>query len=49
VHLLAALTGFVLIAWAFFVQWGNICEHHAVIEEIVTRVGEVRRQRGLET
>lgn len=48
-HMVAAFAGFLIIAWAFFIQWANIRENHAVIEEIVARVGEVRRERGLET
>jgi len=48
-HLVAAFAGFLVIAWAFFIQWANIGENHAVIEEIVARVGEVRREQGLET
>jgi len=47
-HMVAAFAGFLIIAWAFFIQWANIGENHAVIEEIVARVGEVRRERGLE-
>jgi hypothetical protein len=47
-HMVAAFAGLLMIAWAFFIQWANIGENHAVIQEIVARVGEVRRERGLE-
>ena len=42
-HMMAALAGLLLIAWAFFVQWGNIAEHHVVIDEIVAGVDRARR------
>lgn len=47
-HMAAAFAGFMLIAGAFFFQWANISENHGVIDEIVARVDEVRRQRGLD-
>lgn len=47
-HLAAALGGSALIAWTYFAGWQYVGRNHAIIEGIVARVGEIRRERGLE-
>jgi hypothetical protein len=47
-HLVAALSGIVLIAWTYIVAWNNIVANHAIIEQLMSEVGRIRRDRGLE-
>lgn len=47
-HYVAAMTAVVVIIAAFWVQVGRIAENYAVIEKILTEVGRVRAEKGLE-
>lgn len=47
-HLIGAMLGLAAIAYFSFQQWINIQAHHEVIESIMTRVRQVRAERGLE-
>lgn len=48
VHFAAAFGGLVLIAWTYYRAWLNIVENQQVIQEIVGKVAEIRRERGLD-
>ncbi len=47
-HLAGALGGFAVIAWTYFAAWQYVWLNNAIIQQIVAKVGEIRRQRGLE-
>jgi hypothetical protein len=47
-HLSAAWLGFGVIAWSYFAAWQYVAQQHAIIQQIVGEVGEIRRQKGLE-
>jgi hypothetical protein len=47
-HLAAAISGVALIAWTYITAWNNIHAQHAIIQELVQRVAEIRRQQGLD-
>jgi hypothetical protein len=47
-HFLSALVGTGLIAASYFVQLGNIRQNYQLIGQMTRRVGDVRRERGLE-
>ena len=47
-HFTAALAGSAVIAWTFFSAWQYVWLNHAIIQQIVAEVGEIRRQRGLD-
>jgi len=49
VHYPAAFAGLALIAWTYFRAWLNIVANQSVIQQIVDRVGEIRKARGLDT
>lgn len=46
-HLAGALAGLAVIAWSYFAAWQYVWQQHAIIEQIVAEVGEIRRGRGL--
>jgi hypothetical protein len=46
-HLIAALAGAALLAWAFFAEWNNVAANHEAIEKIMAAVKRVRAERGL--
>lgn len=48
IHLIAAYLVTAFIVYASFVQWANIRGNQEVIAAIMSRVGEVRREKGLE-
>lgn len=47
-HLTAALAGVAFIAWTYFLAWQYVWHQHAIIQEIVADVGNIRREKGLE-
>ena len=47
-HLAAALGGFCVVAWTYYVVWLNVGQQQAVIERIVAQVQRIRRERGLD-
>jgi hypothetical protein len=47
-HLFAALFGILLIAWTYIAAWNNVVANHAIIEQLVAKVGRIRQVRGLE-
>ena len=47
-HQLVALAGTAVISWALFMQVGKIGANYDVIQEILSKVAEVRRARGLD-
>lgn len=47
-HLSAAWLGFAVIAWTYFAAWQYVSLQHAIIQQIVADVAEIRRERGLE-
>ena len=47
-HLAAAWGGLAFVGWTYFVAWQNIAENQRVIQEIVTAVAKIRRERGLD-
>lgn len=47
-HLWGAFLGIVFVGWTYLIEWNNIVANHAIIDEIVAKVGEVRREQGLE-
>jgi hypothetical protein len=47
-HLLGALAGLAFIGWAFFVEWNNIYQNHAAINDIMAEVRRIRTERGLD-
>jgi hypothetical protein len=48
-HLIAALSGIIVIAWTYIAAWNNIVANHAIIEQLAADVGRIRRERGLDT
>lgn len=48
VHFAAAAVGIGLIAVGFALQWSQIIGNQAIIQEVMTEVGRIRRERGLE-
>jgi hypothetical protein len=46
-HYVAAITGMLVIAWSFWVQYTRIAENYEVIAEILAEVSRVRKERGL--
>ncbi len=48
VHLAGALAGMAVVCWVYYRVWLNIYANQGVIQEIVTRVGTIRRERGLD-
>jgi hypothetical protein len=48
VHLMTALGGLAFISWTYFQAWQNIADNQTVIQEIVTMVARIRRDRGLD-
>jgi len=46
-HLLGALLGIALVAWTYLVSWNNIMANHAVIEQVVREVSNIRANSGL--
>lgn len=47
-HLAAALAGLSLVAWTFYRAWLNIVANQTVIQNIVSQVQQIRRERGLD-
>lgn len=47
-HLAAAIFGTMLIAWTYIAGWQYIRANQAIIQQIVTEVGRIRREKGLE-
>jgi hypothetical protein len=47
-HLVAALAGFVLVAWTYYAAWNNVAANQEVIARIVAQVQRIRRERGLD-
>ena len=47
-HYAGAIAGITLVAWTYYRAWLNIVANQQVIERIVAKVGEIRRQRGLD-
>jgi len=47
-HLIGAVSAVAVIAFGFVALWRAIRENHQIVGEIMTQVGEIRRQRGLE-
>lgn len=47
-HLLGALTGLLIIAYTFFIEWRNIAANHVVIADVLVEVKRIREERGLE-
>ena len=46
-HLATACTSLFLIAGAFYLQWLKIVEHFALIQEVLSRVTAIRKEKGL--
>ena len=49
IHLMAALAGLAFVGWTYYRAWTNILDNQEVIDSIVAMVGEIRRERGLDT
>ncbi len=47
-HLIAAIAGTGLIAWMFYIQQVNIAANYQLLQRIVARVVQVRREKGLD-
>jgi hypothetical protein len=47
-HFLGALTGVSIIVVCYLVQWNNIVANHRIITQIMSEVGKIRAERGLE-
>jgi hypothetical protein len=47
-HLLGALAGMMIVAWAFFLQWQNISQNQLVIADVMAEVRRIRSAKGLE-
>ncbi len=47
-HLLGAITGMMIVAWAFFLQWQNIRQNQIVIADVMSEVHRIRSAKGLE-
>lgn len=48
VHQVAALAGLCVVAWTYYRAWLNIAANQGVIQRIVTHVGRIRAERGLD-
>ncbi len=48
VHLAAALGGIGLVAWSYYQVWLKMAANQDVIERIVSEVGRIRAERGLD-
>ena len=48
-HLAGAMSGIALIAWTYIAAWNNILAQHAIIQDLVAQVAEVRKKQGLNT
>ncbi|MCA9101150.1 MAG: hypothetical protein KDA63_08375 [Planctomycetales bacterium] len=48
VHLFGALLGVSYVALGFYLMWQNVWENGRVLADVVQRVAEIRKQRGLE-
>lgn len=48
-HLAGALIGIAIIIGTYFFAWQYIVAHHAIIRQMVDAVGQIRRERGLDT
>lgn len=48
VHQLAALGGWLIVAWTYYRAWLNIAANQRVIERIVRQVQRIRAERGLD-
>ena len=46
-HLWGAVLGIIFVAWTYLIELNNIVANHAIINGIVAKVGEVRREQGL--
>lgn len=44
-HFAVAIGGIVLIAWTYFAAWNNVVANQAIINKLVSKVEEARRQR----
>jgi hypothetical protein len=40
--------GIAAIGWTYVVAWNNVVAQHAIINELIARVADVRRKRGLD-
>jgi len=49
IHLVAAVAGFVFIAWTYYMAWNYVASNHTIIKQIVAEVARVRRERGLDS
>lgn len=47
-HLSGAMAGVAFIAWTYFAAWQYVWHQHAIIQEIVAEVVQIRREKGLE-
>jgi hypothetical protein len=47
-HLAAAIGGTLVIAWTYFAGWQYIGANQAIIHQLVSEVGQIRRAKGLE-
>jgi hypothetical protein len=47
-HLAGAFAGICFIAWTYVVAWNHIVANHAIIEQLVADVGQIRRERGMD-
>src|SRR5262249_19116855 len=45
-HLVGAILGIVFVGWTYLVSWNNILANHAVIEQVMNEVTEVREAGG---
>lgn len=46
-HFLGALAGVAFVVWSYFLQGQNIFANHRVIEEVMSEVARIRKERGL--
>lgn len=42
------MTGLMIVAWIFYVEWQNIAANHEVINEVMSEVRKIREAKGLE-
>lgn len=47
-HLVAASLGFLYVACSFYVIWNNVAAQHALVEQIVEAVRQIRLEKGLD-
>jgi hypothetical protein len=47
-HFFGAAVGIAVISWTYVVAWNNVVANHAIIEQLVRDVAEIRRERGLD-